>query len=169
MSPGLHPFLAALAVAAMCVTAAAAAKRPFDRGNYYRFDGHTFIAGRPTDGMAFVAVRDGVRPVVLTGAGKIEPVALGAGMGAIAGICYIQSSGGKLADASGYTPCPRLPLEISVNGRVAATMETDEQGYFVATLPAGRYRITGRATVEVTVENGTTTLVPLRAGKRMAD
>ncbi|HEX9078634.1 MAG TPA: hypothetical protein VF795_03525 [Desulfuromonadaceae bacterium] len=169
MSSGFHLVVAGLAVIATCVTATAAAKRPAASWSFYHFDGSRFAAGQPGDGTPFVAVRDGVRPVVLTRAGTIEAVPLGSGMGAIAGICYIQKSGGKLTAASGYVPSPHLPLEISANGRVVATLATDDRGYFVATLPAGSYRVIARTAVEVTVENGTTTLVPLRAGKRMVD
>ncbi|MBL0226764.1 MAG: hypothetical protein IPQ16_14665 [Geobacteraceae bacterium] len=44
--------------------------------------------------------------------------------------------------------------------------QTDESGYFVAVLPAGVYRVSnGSFSVETTLENGTTVLVPLRAGK----
>jgi hypothetical protein len=47
---------------------------------------------------------------------------------------------------------------------------SDANGYFVALLAAGSYMIgSGAFAAEATVENGTTVLVPLRAGKRMVD
>jgi hypothetical protein len=47
---------------------------------------------------------------------------------------------------------------------------SDENGYFMAILAAGSYRIgNGAFAADAKVENGTTVLVPLRAGKRMVD
>lgn len=169
MSTGFNLFLAGVAVVVMCVTAVAAAKRQGGAWNYFHFDGRAFIAGQSSDNTPFVAVRTGARPVVVTAGTQIVAVDLASGTGALAGICYIQSSGGKLAHGPAYLPCPRMPVRISAGGRVAATTETDEQGYFLATLAPGRYRVGDGAGVEVTVENGTTTLVPLRAGKKMVD
>jgi len=55
-------------------------------------------------------------------------------------------------------------------GTVVLRTQTDGSGYFVALLPAGDYRVSsGAFAAEATVENGTTTLVPLRTGKRMVD
>jgi hypothetical protein len=62
-----------------------------------------------------------------------------------------------------------MPVQIIAGTTVVATTETDEQGYFQVLLPAGRYRVSSKEQIEVTVDNGTTTLVPLRAGKRMVD
>ena len=169
MSTALNAVLVGMAVACMCMTAAAAAKRQADRWSFYHFDGNRFVAGQPGDGATFVAVRDGVRPVVVRQPAKIVAIRLAADTGAVAGICYIQSSGGKLTQGPAYLPCPRMPVRISTGDRVVATAETDEQGYFLATLAPGRYRVGDGAGVEVTVENGTTTLVPLRVGKRMVD
>jgi hypothetical protein len=93
-----------------------------------------------------------------------------AGKGALAGICYIQSSGGRLTAGSGYAPCPRTTIAISSGSTVVTSVVSNEHGYFVAILPAGSYRIgSGAFAAEATVENGTTFLVPLRAGKRMVD
>lgn len=169
MPTGLNLLLAGMAVVVMCVTATAAAKRQTGSWNYYHFDGRGFIAGQPDSG-AFVAMRDGVRPVVLTQADKIEPVSLPPGKGAIAGICYTQSSGGKLTSGSAFAPAPGVPVQISANNRVVATARSDEQGYFVAIVDAGGYVVAGGpAAVELAVEKGKTTLVPLRTGKRMVD
>jgi hypothetical protein len=170
MSVGLNLILAGAAVFVMCVTAAAAAKRQTNSWNYYHFDGRAFAAGRSNDGSAFVAVRDGIRPVMLTRAARIDAVVLPPGKGAIAGICYIQSSGGKLVNASGFVPSPGMTVQISANNRVVATAKTDEHGYFAVVLDTGGYVVAcGPAAVDLKVENGKTTLVPLRTGKRMVD
>jgi hypothetical protein len=170
MWTALKILLAVSAVAVLSSSALAAAKWQGDMWNYYHFDGHGFEAGQVTDGSAFLAVRNGVRPVVLTEAAKIEAVALLDGKGALAGICYIQSSGGKLAAGHGYAPHPRMPVRISSGNKVLVTVETDDQGYFVAVLDAGRYVISsGAVKVEVTVEKDKTVLVPMRTGKRMVD
>jgi hypothetical protein len=149
----------------------AASKRPADVWNYYHFDGSAFVPGPATEGSAFVAVREKAQPVVLTARMEdLEQTLLPDDSGVIAGICYLQSSGGKLGSSSGFKPYPRIPLLISSAGKQLVTVQTDEQGYFVVVLPAGTYSVgSGPFTAEITVEQGITTLVPLRAGKRMVD
>jgi hypothetical protein len=172
MSRALLLSLLFLSCTALSVTtASAAANRPADVWNYYHFDGIAFIPGPTADGSPFVAVREKVRPVVLTAlAAAVEQIALPDGSGVIAGICYLQSSGGKLGGGGGYLPYPRVPLLISTEGKAFVTVETDDHGYFVVVLPAGTYSVgNGPFTAEITVERGITTLVPLRAGKRMVD
>ena len=170
MYSGSTLILAGLAVIVMCVAVSAASKRPEAAWNYYYFDGRGFVAGQPPDGGPFLAVRDHAVPVALTRADRAEAVALPANKGALAGICYIQSSGGKLAGGRGFTPCPRTPITISSGNTVVTSVLSDENGYFVAILAGGSYRVgSGVFTAEATVENGTTLLVPLRAGKRMVD
>ncbi|MFH1028078.1 MAG: hypothetical protein V1791_08755 [Pseudomonadota bacterium] len=164
-------FLVVLACAVLGTTALGAAKRPADSWSYYHFDGIGFKAGHSPGVSPCVAVREGVRPVVLlTQTASIESISLPEGAGAISGICYIQSSGGKLGGDSAYAPCPRTPLLISSGGKQLVTVQTDEQGYFVVVLAAGTYHVgSGPFTAEISVESGITTLVPLRAGKRMVD
>ena len=170
MSIGSTIFLAGLLIATISVTASALAKRPADAWNYSYFDGRAFVAGQSPDGGPFFALRERMRPVVVTGTAKIGEVALSPGQGAIAGLCYIQQSGGKLANVSGYVPVPRAPVRIFSGGKVVAMIEADEYGYFVAAVAAGKYSVfSGPTIAEVTVENGTTVLVPLWTGRRMAD
>jgi len=156
---------------ALPMPASAAANRPADVWNYYHFDGNAFVPGPAIDGSAYVAVREKVRPVILTAqASDIEQTALPDESGVIAGICYLQSSGGKLGGGSGFKPYSRVPLLISSGGKQFVTVQTDDLGYFVVVLPAGTYSIGSEPfTAEITVERGITTLVPLRAGKRMVD
>jgi hypothetical protein len=164
-------FLTAIFVISMSVSVAAFSKRYMSVWNYYYFNGNSFIAGKPGDGTTFLAVQDQMLPVVLSSwSDKVEPVALPADKGAIAGICYLQSSGGKLSSGPGYAPCPRTSITITSGKTVAAVVISDKHGYFVASLPAGNYRVgTGMFAAEVLVMKGTTALVPLRAGKRMVD
>jgi hypothetical protein len=171
MSKAILLLLAFLACAALPYIISAAARRPDDIWNYYHFDGKAFTPGPATDGSAFVAVREKVRPVVLTTqTADIEQTALPDGAGVIAGICYLQSSGGKLGGGSEFKPCQRVPLLISAGGKQLVTVQTDDLGYFVVVLPAGAYTIgSGPFTAGITVERGITTLVPFRAGKRMVD
>ena len=171
MSKAIHILLSLLICSALPASALAAGNRPAVTWNYYHFDGTAFAPGPSADGSAFVAVREKFRPVVLAAqTSDIEQTSLPDREGAIAGICYLQSSGGKLGDGSGFKPCPRMPLLISSGGKELVTVQTDDNGYFVAVLPAGTYTIgSGPFTAEITVESGITTLVPLRAGKRMVD
>lgn len=171
MSKAILLLLVFLICTALPAAASAAGNRPGNVWSYYHFDGIAFTPGPTVDGSAFVAVRGKVQPVILTvQTSNIEQTALPDGAGVIAGICYLQSSGGKLGSGSGFKPYPRVPLLISTGGKELVTVQTDDHGYFVVVLPAGTYSI-GSApfTVEITVERGITTLVPLRAGKRMVD
>jgi hypothetical protein len=97
-------------------------------------------------------------------------VELPAEKGALAGICYLQSAGGRLRGGHGFVPSPGTPVTISSGGNIAASVVSDENGYFVALLPEGSYRIgSGSFATEATLVNGATTLVPLQTGKRMVD
>jgi hypothetical protein len=170
MSSGSIFLLATFSVLFMCLAVSAYSKRPVDAWNYYHFDGQVFVAGQPADGVPFVAVRDRTLPVVMTRMSRIEPVPLPAEQGALAVITYIQSSTGRLTAGRGYTPSPGITVTISSGGQTVSSVVSDENGYFVATLAAGSYRITsGSFSAEATLVNGTTTLVPLRTGKRMVD
>ena len=170
MSSGSSLFLALLAVIVMCTAVSAAARRQGGAWNYYHFDGHGFVAGPPADDSPFLAVRDRALPVVLTGTTRLEPTALPADKGALAGICHIRSSGGKLAGGSGYAPSPGITISIFSGDTVVLRTLTDEHGYFVALLAAGVYRISsGAFAADVTVEAGRTTLAALQTGKRMVD
>ncbi len=171
MSTIINIFTILLVCTAISTAAVAGTKRPVDVWNFYHFDGIGFKAGPSSDNKPFVAAREGVRPVVLLAeTADIESIALPKGAGAISGICYIQSSGGKLGGGSGYVPCPRVPLLISSGGKQLVTVRTDENGYFVVVLAAGAYQVGNQPfTAEISVELGITTLVPLRAGKRMVD
>ena len=161
--------LALLSVALICLTAHAMSRRPAQQWAFFHFDGQSFVAGQPSYGTPFIAVRGGMRPVVLKRAGTIAEAKLAPGTGAVVGICYVQSSGGKLRPAGGHRPAAQLPVRILSGEKVVAMIETDEDGFFVATLPAGSYRIEARETREVTVDNGSTALISLRVGKRMVD
>jgi hypothetical protein len=171
MFKAIHILLALFICGAFPITASAAGKRPLENWNYYHFNGTAFIAGPDTDGSAYIAVREKMRPVVVTAQlPQIEQNILPDESGVIAGICYLQSYGGKLGSGSGFKPYPRIPLLISSGGKQFVTVQTDDHGYFVVVLPVGTYTVgNGPFTAEITVERGVTTLVPLRAGKRMVD
>jgi hypothetical protein len=171
MFKSIHILLSVLICCTIPAAASAAGKRPADTWNYYHFDGTAFKSGPSSDGTAYLAVREKLQPVVLTSqASPAAQTTLPDGAGVIAGICYLQSSGGKLGGGSRYKPCSHAALLISSGGRQLVTVQTDENGYFVAVLQSGAYSVgSGPITTAITVEPGTTTLVPLRAGKRMVD
>jgi hypothetical protein len=171
MSSRFIAVLALLIVAGGCVSALAAAKKPAETWVFYHFNGQEFVAGRPSGGGAYVAMGERVRPVVVRSpSSEIEPVALPEGAGVIAGICYFQKSGGKLGDGRDYDPCPNAPLLVSFSGKPFVTVQTDDRGYFLIVLPEGMYTIGSGVTTDViSVDRGITTLIPLRAGKRMVD
>lgn len=170
MSSGSTLILALVAVVIMCAAVSAASRRQATAWNYYHFNGQAFVAGRPADDSPFLALRDSAVPVVLTGSNKIEATALPPDKGALAGICYLRSSGGKPAGGSSYIPSPGTVLTILSGAEVVQRTQTDESGYFVALLPAGSYRVSsGAFAAEAAVEVGKTTLTALSTGKRMVD
>ena len=171
MSKAIFLLLALIFCAAIPAATYAAANRPAAAWNYYHFDGSAFTPGPAVDGSAFIAVREKAQPVVLmTLTATIEQTPLADGTGVIAGICYLQISGGKLGGGGGFQPCQRVPLTIFSAGNPFITVETGDNGYFVVVLPAGTYSIGGEPfSTKITVERGITTLAPLRAGKRMVD
>lgn len=144
--------------------------RPAQQWGFFHFKSGAFVAGKPAEGLPFVAVRDGVRPVPVTRGEKLDAVKLPQGSGAVAGICYLQGSGGKLSSGAVYRPVPRMAVAAfdQENTMVAGT-ETDPEGYFTLVLPAGRYRIVAGESKNVEVEQGKTLLIPMRTGKRLAD
>jgi len=154
-----------------CSSAEAFSKRVTDSWVYYHFDGSSFQPGPASDGRAFLAVRNQVQPVVTQSTfTEMTAPPLSEKNGVIAGICYFQSSGGKLENSPAYLPCPDTPLQISSGGKQIVTVKTDQDGYFIVVLEAGHYSIgSGPFTADITVDKGVTTLVPLRAGKRMVD
>lgn len=167
----IFQLLALLVGMAVSVSASAAANRPPSVWNYYHFDGSAFTPGPAVDGSAFIAVREKAQPVVLSApAANTEQTPLPDGTGVIAGICYLQISGGKLGGGGGFSPCQRMPLTVFSAGKPFVTVQTDDNGYFVVVLPAGTYSIGGEPfSADITVERGITTLAPLRVGKRMVD
>lgn len=171
MPTGFNLFLAVLIVTGVGAAALAVATKPADTWVYFHFNGREFVAGQPTGGVTYVAMRERVWPVVVKSANAdIIPVELPEGSGVIAGICYFQRSGGKLGDSSSFDPCPNAPLLVCRAGKTFVTVQTDDQGYFLTVLPAGKYTIgSGITTDEISVDRGITTLIPLRAGKRMVD
>jgi hypothetical protein len=169
MSAGFTVFLTAVALMVICLTAGAASKRPGSQWDFFHFDGHAFVAGRPADGGRAIAVSDGRQPVLWKPGGELKSVPLAPGTGALAGICYIQSAGGKLGGGPNYLPGAHLEVQVSREGQVVMTIQTDEEGYFQVALAPGRYQVGTKRLIDVTVEQGTTKLVPLRVGKRMVD
>ena len=120
-------------------------------------------------GGTLLKVRDGYLPILSSGGSIPGETPLPPGAGALAGVCYLQSSGGKLRDASGHLPLAGGVVEVA-GGSGKFTARTDGGGYFLLALPAGEYtvRVTGMS-FRVTVEKGRTSLVALRGGKRMVD
>ncbi|MHB8123651.1 MAG: hypothetical protein ACYDG4_16050 [Desulfuromonadaceae bacterium] len=171
MSKAIFFLLALVFCTTIHTTAYAASNRPAAAWNYYHFDGSAFKPGPTADGSTFIAVREKLLPVILTApTANIEQTPLPDGTGVIAGICYLQISGGKLGGAGGFKPCQRVPLTIFSAGNPFITVQSDDNGYFIVVLPAGTYTIGGEPfSAAITVERGITTLAPLRVGKRMVD
>ena len=136
----------------------------------FSFDGHYFQSGDLENRPAFW-VRTGYLPRVTApddasrDHGKLPP-----NTGAVAGLCYLQTSGGKLVDRSGAMPLPHEQITISSTEYGTAVTSSDAAGFFIKELFPGDYRLFCRGTaVDVRAIEGQTVLVPIRGGKRMAD
>ena len=135
----------------------------------WQFNGQEFVPGAGDGGMV-ILVRDGYLPVLRTGDESSPSTALPVGAGAIAGICYVQVAGGKLATRSGALPESGCPVEVSDPLRVVRHATADQHGFFSLSLPAGTYEVHGAgSSIKLTVTEGRTALVALRTGKRMVD
>ena len=90
------------------------------------------------------------------------------GTGGVAGICYIETVGGKNKRGE-YAPLSGAVIELS-RGDWRMAARADAQGYFVLALPPGEYELklfgfSGR----FRVETGKNALVAVRGGKRVAE
>ena len=142
---------------------------PGQSGHPWHFNGREFVPG-PGSGAMVVMVRDGYLPVVRTGDDSVPSVTMPDDLGVVAGICYLQVSGGKLANQGGASPSVGHPLEFVGASGMVWHATSDGNGFFVLPLPGGSYDARGTgAPVRVTVTAGKTSLVALRTGKRMVD
>lgn len=92
------------------------------------------------------------------------------GTGAVAGICYLQTTGGKISRQSSFATFPDEQITFKGKTGETSTTKTDKNGYFTAYLTDGDYELFCRgARTGFSVKAGETTLVPIRGGKRMAD
>lgn len=136
----------------------------------YTFNGQEFITGE-IKGLQPLWLRDGFAPRL----SKPDRAAehnwqLPPKAGAVAGICYLQTSGGKIANQSGITPLPDEQIIIKNMREGAFVTRTDANGLFMETLDPGEYVFSCRgAGSQAEVTAGKTTLVRIRGGKRMAD
>ena len=90
--------------------------------------------------------------------------------GAVAGICYLQTSGGKIANQNMITPLPDEQITMKLIGEGVFVTRTDENGYFTDALHPGDYEFYCRGVkLSGKIRQGETTLIPIRGGKRMAD
>lgn len=116
-----------------------------------------------------------IRPGFFPYSGQDSPQAaanikLPKGTGAVAGICYLQTSGGKIANQNMITPLPDEQITMKLIGEGVFVTRTDERGYFTDALYPGDYEFYCRGMkVTGTIRQGETTLIPIRGGKRMAD
>lgn len=92
------------------------------------------------------------------------------GTGAVAGICYTQITGNRIAEDKLFIPYPDEQITFKSKTEGVSVTRTDKNGYFIEYLTAGDYELFCRGVrTEFRVRQGDTTLVPIRGGKRMAD
>ena len=136
----------------------------------HRFDGRSFQPDQKKTAET-LWLKSGYLPHL----GETVPDAVGSqklakGAGAVAGLCFLQTSGGKLANANSSTPYPDEQITMKLPGEGVYVTRTDAAGYFIDSLYPGEYEFQCRGfKVTGTVRAGETTLIPIRGGKRMAD
>lgn len=136
----------------------------------YTFNGQEFIEGE-IKGLQPLWLRDGFTPRLEKPDKAAEDNRrLPPKSGAVAGICYLQTSGGKIANQSGITPLADEQITINSMREGAFVTRTDADGLFIETLDPGEYVFSCRgAGSQAEVKTGETTLIRIRGGKRMAD
>jgi len=136
----------------------------------YTFDGINFTPARDTSSQT-IWVRSGHFPLTTDPTHSVSSAdTLPPGTGAVAGICYHQTTGGKIAPQNSFTPYPDEQITIKSKSAGVSVTRTDKNGYFNEYLSSGDYELFCRGVrTEFRVKQGETTLVPLRGGKRMAD
>ncbi|HZV80966.1 MAG TPA: hypothetical protein VFF53_02240 [Geobacteraceae bacterium] len=134
------------------------------------FNGKEFVPGESKEMPSFW-IRDGFIPRTDKPGDQVVNIGrLPAKVGAVAGICYLQSSGGKLSDKSGVTPYADEQITIKSAREGIFVARTDDNGLFIETLYPGEYEFSCRgAGSSAIVTEGKTTLVHIKGGKRMAD
>lgn len=136
----------------------------------YAFDGTNLSPAGNTSSNA-IWVQNGYLPTTSKPTSNFLPSdRLPPGTGAVAGICYVQISGGKISGHTSFAPFPDELITFKSKAGDTATAKTDKNGYFTEYLTAGDYELFCHgARAEFIVKSGETTLVPIRGGKRMVD
>ena len=136
----------------------------------YVFDGNSFSMATGST-LAAIWVHTGYLPTV----SDLQPdttvsAHLPKGTGAVAGICYLQTTGGKSSGTSNIIPYSNEQITFKGKADGVYIARTDKYGYFIDYLPTGYYELFCRGVKrEFSIKEGETTFVPIRGGKRMAD
>lgn len=136
----------------------------------YTFDGTKFTPSTGTI-TPTIWLRSGHLPTLANPEqNQASSTRLPPGTGAVAGICYRQSSGGKIPGQTSFTAYPDEQITIKNSSNRISLTRTDKYGYFTEYLTAGSYELFCRGVrAEFRITQEETTLVPIRGGKRMAD
>ncbi len=104
----------------------------------YVFDGINLSPADNTSSNA-IWVQNGYLPTTSKPtSNSLSSVRLPPGTGAVAGICYVQISGGKISRHNSFTPFPDELITFKSKAGETATAKTDKNGYFTEYLTAGR-------------------------------
>ena len=87
-----------------------------------------------------IHLKNGCLPDIVAGDQAPREDLLPEGTGGVAGLCYLETPGGKQKATGGYAPLAGASLELS-KGKWRMAVRTDAQGYFVLALPPGDYEI----------------------------
>lgn len=136
----------------------------------YTFDGTSFAPSTAADAKS-IWLRSGQFPMISAkDPGSALSDRLPPGTGAVAGICYRQTAGGKLSGQNSFAPYPDEQITLRSKTDGVFVTRTDKNGYFTEYLAAGSYELFCRGSrIEIMIKQEETTLAPIRGGKRMAD
>jgi hypothetical protein len=136
----------------------------------YTFNGVEFVNQR-IEGLPSIWVRDGFSPrTEEPEKASVDTGRLPSGNGAVSGVCYVHSSGGKLADRSGFEPLADEQITIRNPRYGVSVIRSDSAGFFTEELLPEAYELFCRgAKTTVVVRDGKTVLTVIRGGKRMVD
>jgi len=167
LKPFFLALLAPLLLSLIACTSSAFSPRTWQA---HTFAGPEFLPGEKP-GRPSLWLRDGFIPRTdKPGAQAVDIGRLPPKSGAVAGICYLQTSGGKLVDQADFQAFPDEQITIRNDETGIFITRTDDNGYFIEMLYPGKYEFYCRGAVSsAVIAEGKTTLVQIRGGKRMAD
>lgn len=134
------------------------------RWQSYAFDGNEFNKSNDTSS---IRVKPGFLPQLED---QSAITRLAKGNGAVAGLCYMRVSGGKLTKQRTIAPLPDTEIKAIKDGKVIATATSNRNGFYTMELASGDYELDCRGIrLKLNIKSGETSLLSIMGGKRLVD